>query len=71
MIYNPKDKEYDSRKRRVTDLKEWARVTLPKPLGVDEESKIDLRRKKILKKGTCMRSTEGSTLIARESRKQI
>ena len=31
--YDPCEKSYDSRKRRVTDLKECARVTLPKPLG--------------------------------------
>ena len=31
--YDPEQKVYDGRKRRVTDLKENNRVTLPKPLG--------------------------------------
>ena len=33
-IYDPSKKEYDDRNRRVTDLKECSRVTLPKPLDV-------------------------------------
>ena len=41
---------YDARKRRVTDLKECARVTLPKPLTVTEEAKIELRREIYRKK---------------------
>ena len=35
---------YDDRKRRVTDLKECSRVTLPKPLPVTEEALIEIRR---------------------------
>ena len=35
---------YDDRKRRVTDLQECSRVTLPKPLPVTEEAMIELRR---------------------------
>ena len=38
-VFNPVDKEYDERKRRVTDLKECNRVTLPKPLPASEEAK--------------------------------
>ena len=45
MIYDNREKILDNRKRRVTDLQECARVTLPKPLGVDEESKIDVRKR--------------------------
>ena len=30
MIFNPKERTFDSRKRRVTDLKQCSRVTLPK-----------------------------------------
>ena len=30
---------------RVTDLKECTRVTLPKPLSAEEESKIEVRKR--------------------------
>ena len=43
-VFNPIEKEYDERKRRVTDLRECTRVTLPKPLPAAEEAKIELRR---------------------------
>ena len=45
MIYNPKTRIFDSRKRRVTDLKECTRVTLPKPLSPEDESKIEVRKR--------------------------
>ena len=45
MVFNPREGVYDSRKRRVTDLKECARVTLPKPLTDDEESKLEVRKR--------------------------
>ena len=35
---------YDERKRKVTDLKECSRVTLPKPLPAKEEAEIEMRR---------------------------
>ena len=35
---------YDDRKRRVTDLKECAKVTLPKPLPPEYEAAIEMRR---------------------------
>ena len=44
MIFDPKNQIYDSRKRRVTDLKECARITLPKPLTPEEESKLEVRK---------------------------
>ena len=44
-VYNPSDKIYDSRRRRVTDLKECSRITLPKPLHTDEEATLEVRRK--------------------------
>ena len=44
MIYDPKEMVYDSRKRRATDLKECTRITLPKPLSPDEESRIEVRK---------------------------
>ena len=43
-IYNPKTRTYDDQKRRVTDLKECARVTLPKPLKTNDEALIEMRR---------------------------
>ena len=43
-VFDPVEKEYDERKRRVTDLKECNRVTLPKPLPASEEAKIELRK---------------------------
>ena len=43
-IYNPIEKTYDERKRRVTDLAECSRVTLPKPLTVRREAEIETRR---------------------------
>ena len=43
-VYDPIRKEYDERRRRVTDLVECARVTLPKPLSIRREAEIELRR---------------------------
>merc|ERR1712121_594576 len=43
-VFNPMEKTYDERKRRVTDLRECNRVTLPKPLLEIEEAKIEIRR---------------------------
>ena len=42
--FNPISKEYDDRKRRVTDLAECNRITLPQPLPVEEEALIEIRR---------------------------
>ena len=44
-VFDPVMKEYDARKRRVTDLKECARVTLPRPLSPEDEAKLDLRKR--------------------------
>ena len=43
-VFDPEMKEYDSRRRRATDIKECNRVTLPKPLSAEDEAKLDLRR---------------------------
>ena len=43
-IYDPVENRYDDRKRRVTDLPECNRVTLPKPLRVQREAEIEIRR---------------------------
>ena len=42
-IYDPIKKIFDDRKRRVTDLKECSRVTLPKPLAEKDEALIEMR----------------------------
>ena len=43
-VFDPVEKIFDDRKRRVTDLKECNRITLPKPLPANEEAKIEIRR---------------------------
>ena len=42
-VYNPRKRIYDDRKRRATDLKECARVTLPKPMDTKNEALIEMR----------------------------
>ena len=41
LTFDPVDKIFDDRKRRVTDLKECSRVTLPKPLPTQHETFIE------------------------------
>ena len=43
-IFDPIAKVYDDRKRRVTDLKECSRITLPKPLPPAQEAALEIRR---------------------------
>ena len=43
-IYNTKERIVDDRKRRVTDLKQYARVTLARPLDTKNEALIEMRR---------------------------
>ena len=43
-IYDPEKKIFDQRKKRVTDLSENNRVTLPRPLGAENEAAIEMRR---------------------------
>ena len=45
MIFNPEERSFDVRRRRVTDLRECARITMPKPLSDEEESRIEVRRR--------------------------
>ena len=42
--YDPVGGVYDDRRRRVTDLKECAKVTLPKPLPPQYEAALEMRR---------------------------
>ena len=46
-VFDPEKKNFDYRKKRVTDLKENSRVCLPKPLPAIEEASIELRRENI------------------------
>ena len=46
--YDPVKKEFDVRKKRVTDLKENSKVILPKPLKTSLEARISLRRDKYI-----------------------
>ena len=75
MIYDPCERVFDGRKRRVTDLKECARVTLPKPLSAEEESKIEVRKRtqkevfeKFRKMNTNSRGEQTSNLNESEQR---
>ena len=43
-VYDPRKRTFDDRKRRATDLKECARVTLPKPMDTKNEAHIEMRR---------------------------
>ena len=43
-VFDPENKVYDARRKRVTDLQECSRVTLPKPLSADIEAKLELRK---------------------------
>jgi hypothetical protein len=44
-VFDPIEKTFDYRKKRVTDLTENSRVTLPKPLPISEEAGMETRRK--------------------------
>ena len=43
-IYDARERRFNDQKRRVTDLSECARVTLPKPMGIKNESLMEMRR---------------------------
>ena len=44
LTFDPVEKVFDDRKRRVTDLQEYSRITLPKPLPSKDETLIEMRR---------------------------
>ena len=44
-VFCPIERRYDERRRRVTDLVECTRATLPKPLTTVREAQIEVRRK--------------------------
>ena len=43
-VYDCENKIYDERKQRVTDLKECAKIHLPRPLEVKKEAHLEMRR---------------------------
>ena len=43
-VYDPQSREYDERKKRVTDMQECSRVFLPRPLKVTQEAQLEMRR---------------------------
>jgi hypothetical protein len=43
-IYNPIERRFDDQKRKVTDLSECARGTLPKPMSTKNEARMEVRR---------------------------
>ena len=43
-VYDCVGRVYDERKQRVTDLKECAKIFLPKPLEVSKEAHLEMRR---------------------------
>ena len=43
-FYDPEEKRFNYNKKRVTDLRENARVTLPKPASEIHEAGIEIRR---------------------------
>ena len=47
MIYDPTNKSFDNRRRRVTDLNQCTRVTLPRPLSPEEASRSEVRKRTV------------------------
>jgi hypothetical protein len=43
-IYDPKRRIYDDRKRKIADLKEFARITVPKPMDTKNEAMVEMRK---------------------------
>ena len=76
-VFDPVERTFDERRRRVTDLREFNRVTLPKPLPATEEAKIELRRdlhKNIFdkfRKENCDRKGEQESNMTREEQEGL
>ena len=76
-VFDPVERTFDERRRRVTDLRECNRVTLPKPLPATEEAKIELRRdlhKNIFdkfRKENCDRKGEQESNMTREEQEGL
>ena len=72
-VFDPVNRKYDARKRRVTDLKECIRITLPGPLSPEEESNLEVRKRsqqeifeKYRKENTNSRGEQESNLTKQE-----
>ena len=48
MIFDPVDRIFDYAKRRVTDLKENVKVSMPKPCSPKEEAELEMIRKVVM-----------------------
>ena len=76
-VYDPIDKNYDSRRRRVTDLKECSRVTLPKPLKPQEEANLEIRKRTQLeifrkyKRKNCNKNGEQESNLTQEQKQGL
>ena len=66
-IFDPSRQEFDDRKRRVTDLSACSRVTLPRPVSIQNEAAIEMRTSAQEK---FMRSIEIKSETRMESRSQ-
>ena len=73
ITFDPETKEYNDQNRRVTDLQECSRVTLPRPLPTKHEAFIEIRRdvhERIFDIRYSI-NIEKSFATSRESRRQI
>ena len=75
MVFDPKEKVFDNRKRRVTDIRECTRITLAQPPDPEEESRIDVRKRtqkeayeKFRKKNTNLKGEQKSNLTKAEEK---
>ena len=76
-VFDPVGQVYDERKRRVTDLRECNRITLPKPLPEIMEAKIEVRRdfqKDIFenyRRENCSNSGEQASNLSRDEKEGL
>ena len=76
-VYDPIEDTYDDRNRKVTDLVECSRITLPKPLSITREAQIELRRElhnkvyQEYRKEFCDKNGEQEMEISLEERKGL
>ena len=76
-VYDPETRTFDDRNRRVTDLVECSRVTLPRPLNVIREAQIESRRELFnrifqkYRKEACNSKGEQESGLSREERRGL
>ena len=77
MTFDPIHKIYDARLRRVTDLDECSRVTLPRPLPPKEENLIEIRRNihskiyRVYRQEKCKKNGEQVSNLTEEQEKGL